>query len=85
MTALSRFSPAEVQFDSMDQHQEHSAHADHWHDSACGHETMESGGHTDYVHDGHRHHEHDGHWDEHVSQTSNESSQLENPSPTTAF
>jgi len=58
----------------MDDHQEHSGHADHWHDSACGHESVEkSGGHVDYMHDGHQHHEHDGHWDEHSAQASDES------------
>lgn len=57
-----------------EQHQEHQDH-EHWHDSACGHETVQrTGGHVDYMHDGHEHHEHDGHWDEHQS-TDDSSSQ----------
>ena len=53
----------------MNEHEQHSSHDDHWHDSGCGHESTQNSGHTDYVHDGHRHHEHDGHWDEHVSES----------------
>jgi hypothetical protein len=56
----------------MNEHEQHSSHDDHWHDSACGHESSQSGGHIDYMHDGHRHHEHDGHWDEHVTQATGE-------------
>ena len=63
----------------MDEHQEHSGHSEHWHDSACGHETTQSGGHTDYVHDGHKHHEHDGHWDEHPTPAGTEATEPENP------
>jgi hypothetical protein len=59
----------------MDEHQEHAGHSDHWHDSACGHDSTEAGGHTDYVHDGHKHHEHDGHWDEHSTTTNGEDRQ----------
>ena len=73
------------QGDRMDEHKEHTGHADHWHDSACGHEQMQSGGHTDYLHDGHRHHEHDGHWDEHVTSSTSDEAQGSNPSPTTAL
>jgi hypothetical protein len=69
----------------MDEHQEHQGHADHWHDSACGHESTQVGGHTDYMHDGHKHHEHDGHWDEHAAQTTTDTTESNNPSATTAF
>ncbi|HEY7025811.1 MAG TPA: hypothetical protein VH371_12720 [Candidatus Limnocylindrales bacterium] len=68
----------------MDEHKQHAGH-EHWHDSACGHETMESGGHTDYIHDGHRHHEHDGHWDEHVTSSTGNPQESQTPSPTSAI
>jgi hypothetical protein len=68
----------------MQEHQEHSGHSDHWHDSACGHEAVQrSGGHVDYAHDGHEHHEHDGHWDEHSQ--GGEMAPSQNPSKSTAF
>jgi hypothetical protein len=68
-----------------EKHQEHSSHGDHWHDSACGHESVErAGGHVDYVHDGHQHHEHDGHWDEHATDKADQPSK-DMPSPSSAF
>jgi hypothetical protein len=73
-----------MQCSTMDeQHQEHTGHVDHWHDSACGHESTQSGGHTDYMHDGHRHHEHDGHWDEHSTSQSGEGAEQPQAGATT--
>ena len=45
-------------------HAEHTV-AEHKHEEACGHETVQHGDHVDYIHGDHKHAEHEGHYDEH--------------------